>query len=273
MLTWPRRSRRGRDARLAVAGQCSGRRSPSSRRIWYASRSALRSRDPTHAERPFSAYARIPARSLFTERWSDRRGCLPSQPRGRSASRRPCGHSPGSARRWPPTLARNSRWQSHSTTSACRPSFSRSPPWQVFFDRAAAHCAQTGADPDDFVETRFIADMAPSHFQIEAAWHHAVWGVEAVRTGGFTPPPLVGPVPFAAAAGDDREGPDGAGGVRSRRDRRLRDQGPEAPRRHVEDAGLPGRSPEQPPVPDGEATPPRCRAIGGGACPGENPPR
>jgi len=67
-----------------------------------------------------------------------------------------------------------------------------------FLDRAAAHCAQTGADPDDFVEARLFADMAPFHFQIEAAWHHAVWGVEALRTGAFTPPALVGPVPFAA---------------------------------------------------------------------------
>jgi hypothetical protein len=67
-----------------------------------------------------------------------------------------------------------------------------------FLDRAAAHCAETGEGADDFVEARLFADMAPFHFQIEAAWHHAVWGVEAVRTGEFTPPALVGPVPFAA---------------------------------------------------------------------------
>ena len=48
------------------------------------------------------------------------------------------------------------------------------------------------------MEARLFADMAPFHFQIEAAWHHAVWGVEALRTGAFTPPALVGPVPFAA---------------------------------------------------------------------------
>jgi len=66
-----------------------------------------------------------------------------------------------------------------------------------FLDRAATHCAETGADPDDFVEVRLFDDMAPFHFQIEAAWHHAVWGVEALKTGAFTPPDLVGPVPFA----------------------------------------------------------------------------
>src|SRR5260370_14494782 len=66
-----------------------------------------------------------------------------------------------------------------------------------FLDRAAKHCAETGADPDDFVHARLFADMAPFHFQIEAAWHHAVWGLQAVKTGMFAPPALVGPVPFA----------------------------------------------------------------------------
>ena len=41
-------------------------------------------------------------------------------------------------------------------------------------DRADEHSAKTGHDPDDFVEVRLIDDMAPFHFQIEAAWHHAV---------------------------------------------------------------------------------------------------
>jgi hypothetical protein len=66
-----------------------------------------------------------------------------------------------------------------------------------FLDRAAKHCAETGADPDDFVDARLFNDMAPFHFQIEAAAHHSVWGVEAMMTGAFTPPPLVGSAPFA----------------------------------------------------------------------------
>src|SRR5881409_4023475 len=66
-----------------------------------------------------------------------------------------------------------------------------------FLARAATHCAETGADPDDFVNARLFDDMAPFHFQIEAAWHHAVWGLEAAKTGLFAPPPLAGPVPFA----------------------------------------------------------------------------
>ncbi len=67
----------------------------------------------------------------------------------------------------------------------------------AFLDRASRHCAETGTDPDDFVHARLYDDMAPFHFQIEAAWHHSVWGLEAVKTGVFAPPALVGPVPFA----------------------------------------------------------------------------
>src|SRR5918911_823387 len=64
-------------------------------------------------------------------------------------------------------------------------------------DCASEHCVKTGGDPNEFVEVRLYDDMAPFHFQIEAAWHHAVWGLEAVKTGVFEPPGLVGPVPFA----------------------------------------------------------------------------
>ena len=66
-----------------------------------------------------------------------------------------------------------------------------------FLDRAANHCTETGADPDDFVNARLFEDMAAFHFQIEAAWHHSVWGLEAAKTGVFDPPAPVGPVPFA----------------------------------------------------------------------------
>jgi hypothetical protein len=66
-----------------------------------------------------------------------------------------------------------------------------------FLGRAATHCAETGADPDDFVDARLIADMAPFHFQIEALAHHSVWGLEAAKTGVFGPPALIGSQPFA----------------------------------------------------------------------------
>ena len=70
-----------------------------------------------------------------------------------------------------------------------------------FLDRAATHFAETGVDPDKIVNVRLFDDMAPFHFQIEAAWHHCVWGVEALKTGVFAPPGLVGPVPFVDLQG------------------------------------------------------------------------
>lgn len=67
----------------------------------------------------------------------------------------------------------------------------------LWLDRAARHCVETGADPDGFVGASLYPDMAPFHFQIEALTHHAVWGVKAVMTGAFAPPPLVGPKHFS----------------------------------------------------------------------------
>lgn len=66
-----------------------------------------------------------------------------------------------------------------------------------FLDKAARHCAATGMNPDDLVDMRLFFDMAPFHFQIEALSHHAAWGVEALVTGVFAPPGLVGSMPFA----------------------------------------------------------------------------
>ena len=67
----------------------------------------------------------------------------------------------------------------------------------VVLDRATRHCAETGIDLQELVGASLIADMAPFHFQIEALTHHAVWGMEAAKTGVFDPPPLIGAAPFA----------------------------------------------------------------------------
>ncbi|MBS0334385.1 MAG: DUF1993 domain-containing protein [Proteobacteria bacterium] len=64
-------------------------------------------------------------------------------------------------------------------------------------DKAVRHFAETGRDPDDFVSARLFDDMAPLHFQVEAVAHHSAWGLEAIRTGAFDPPGLVGAQPFA----------------------------------------------------------------------------
>jgi hypothetical protein len=66
-----------------------------------------------------------------------------------------------------------------------------------FLERAATHCAETGVDPDDFVNARIYEDMAPLHFQIECVANHSVCAVEAVKTGVFDSPALVGRIPFA----------------------------------------------------------------------------
>jgi hypothetical protein len=67
----------------------------------------------------------------------------------------------------------------------------------AFLDRTTKHCAETGTDQEEVVKARLFPDMAPFHFQIEALTHHAVWGMEAVKSGVFAPPPLVGAMPFA----------------------------------------------------------------------------
>jgi hypothetical protein len=66
-----------------------------------------------------------------------------------------------------------------------------------FLDRAVRHCAETGADPDDFMEARLFPDMAPFNFHGEVVPHHSVSALEAIRTGVFDPPPLVLPTRFA----------------------------------------------------------------------------
>ena len=70
-----------------------------------------------------------------------------------------------------------------------------------FLDRSIRHCAEMGIDLQELVEARLISDMAPFHFQIEALTHHSVWGLQAVKTGVFAPPPLIGAMPFAELRG------------------------------------------------------------------------
>lgn len=66
-----------------------------------------------------------------------------------------------------------------------------------FLGKAEAHCAASGADPDDLVMARLYPDMAPFWFQIECVDNYSVWGIEAMRTGAWTPPDLAQVVPFS----------------------------------------------------------------------------
>jgi len=64
-------------------------------------------------------------------------------------------------------------------------------------EKAEVYFLDSGLNPDDVVTARLTDDMAPFHFQIEALRNHSVWGLQAVKTGVFAPPPLVGVMPFA----------------------------------------------------------------------------
>lgn len=64
-------------------------------------------------------------------------------------------------------------------------------------EKAEAYFLDSGLNPDDAVTARLMDGMAPLHFQIEALRNHSVWGLDAVKTGVFAPPPLVGVMPFA----------------------------------------------------------------------------
>ena len=66
-----------------------------------------------------------------------------------------------------------------------------------FLDCTVAHCRVVGLDPDDLVRARLFDDMAPFHFQIECVANHSVCSLEAIQTGVFDSPDLVGSIPFA----------------------------------------------------------------------------
>lgn len=64
-------------------------------------------------------------------------------------------------------------------------------------EKAVSHRNATGIAPDDLVTARLYPDMAPLWFQIECVDNYSVWGIEAIRTGNWTPPDLAQVVPFA----------------------------------------------------------------------------
>jgi hypothetical protein len=64
-----------------------------------------------------------------------------------------------------------------------------------FLGRAAAHCAETGANPG-FRECAPVRRHGAIPFPARSGMASCVWGVEALKTGAFTPPGLVGRVPF-----------------------------------------------------------------------------
>jgi hypothetical protein len=66
-----------------------------------------------------------------------------------------------------------------------------------FLERGLDHYRETGADPNEVVETRLIPDMLPFRFQIWSVAHHSVGAIEGVRKGVFTPPPELPALDYA----------------------------------------------------------------------------
>jgi hypothetical protein len=55
-------------------------------------------------------------------------------------------------------------------------------------DKGAAHCAETGTDPEALVSTRLYPDMLPLAFQVWSVEHHSNGAIEGAKSGVFGPP-------------------------------------------------------------------------------------
>ncbi len=66
-----------------------------------------------------------------------------------------------------------------------------------FLERGLAHCQDNGTDPQEIVDTRLFADMAPFAFQIYSVAHHSRGAMEAVKTGVFSPSMPTGPLSYS----------------------------------------------------------------------------
>lgn len=60
---------------------------------------------------------------------------------------------------------------------------------QGVLEKGAAHCRETGVDPNDLVETRVAEDMLPFRFQVVSVVHHSRGAIAGVKAGEFRPPP------------------------------------------------------------------------------------
>jgi hypothetical protein len=57
-----------------------------------------------------------------------------------------------------------------------------------FLAKGREHCAKSGIDLKELVETRLIADMLPFRFQIVSVAHHSLGAIQAIESGVFKPP-------------------------------------------------------------------------------------
>lgn len=54
-------------------------------------------------------------------------------------------------------------------------------------DKAEAHCAEAGSDPDDLLKARLADDMLPFGYQVKSCSVHSIGAMEGVRAGVFSP--------------------------------------------------------------------------------------
>lgn len=64
-------------------------------------------------------------------------------------------------------------------------------------DKAAAHCAETGADPETIVGAQLAPDMLDFSYQIHCCSHHSLIAIKSVADGNFSPPAKGHPRDFA----------------------------------------------------------------------------
>jgi hypothetical protein len=68
---------------------------------------------------------------------------------------------------------------------------------EKFLEKARAHFAEAGTNPDDLVSHRLYNNMAPLSFQIVSVAHHSIGAVEGVKRGVFGPPTASQPTDYA----------------------------------------------------------------------------
>ena len=58
-----------------------------------------------------------------------------------------------------------------------------------YLEKGRVHCAASGIDSKEIVDTRLIPDMLPLRFQVVSVAHHSLGAIKGVEAGVFSPPP------------------------------------------------------------------------------------
>lgn len=63
-------------------------------------------------------------------------------------------------------------------------------------DKAEAHCAAEGLDPEDLLTAQLAPDMLPFGYQVKSCYGHSIGAIEGVRAGVFSPDMGMWPTTF-----------------------------------------------------------------------------